>query len=73
MRKNHDRLKEESTIDYPFAEERFDCNVENFKRRRALTPFWRFDMESRLFFERILDVRKAKEMVFVTNGKARGR
>ena len=43
---------------------RFEMNVENFKRRRALAP--RLDAESRLFFERIMSVKKMQELVFIT-------
>lgn len=53
--------------------ERYDSNVENSKRRRALSPFGAFDVDSRLFFERILMVRKAKELIFVSAARAKNR
>ena len=54
------------------ADSRFDSNIESFKRRRALAPS-SFEMDSRSFFDRILNVKKFRELVFVTNAKAKGR
>lgn len=48
-------------------------SVENFKRRRALTPSSGLDVDSKLFFERILNVKKVREFVFITKAKARNR
>ncbi|OGW90557.1 MAG: hypothetical protein A3D28_04385 [Omnitrophica bacterium RIFCSPHIGHO2_02_FULL_63_14] len=52
--------------------QRFYPNVESFKRRRALMPFGPFDIGSR-FFDRVLSVRKMKELVFISSARARGR
>ncbi|HTL70988.1 MAG TPA: hypothetical protein VL404_06830 [Candidatus Eisenbacteria bacterium] len=49
-------------------------SIENHKRRRALPPFsGALDPGSRLFFDRILSVRKIREFIFITNAKARTR
>ena len=48
-------------------------SIENFKRRRALPTFSSLDMSSRLFFERVLSVRKIREMVFIPKAQARSR
>ena len=48
-------------------------SIENFKRRRALPTFSSLDMNSRLFFERVLSVRKIREMVFIPKALARSR
>ena len=48
-------------------------SVENFKRRRALPPFSTLDTSSRLFFERILAVKKDRELVFFTKASAKSR
>ena len=55
------------------ADARFDSNVENFKRRRALTPLSQFDLDPRSFFDRILDVKKFRELVFVSNARTKNR
>ena len=47
----------------------FEATLENFKRRRALLHTSPVDMRSKLFFERILQVKKAKDPVFC--GRAR--
>jgi hypothetical protein len=46
-------------------------SIENFKRRRALPTFSSLDMSSRLFFERVLSVRKIREMIFIPKAQAR--
>lgn len=51
---------------------RFDVTIENFKRRRALPPA-PIDDGSMMFFERILCVKKIRELVFITRAKARTR
>ena len=48
-------------------------SVENGKRRRALAPFSALDTDSRLFFERIVSVKKIRDFVFITKANARGR
>lgn len=52
---------------------RFDTNVENLKRRGALLPMYSLDMNSRVFFDRVLTVRKVREFVFITKSNSRGR
>jgi hypothetical protein len=52
---------------------RFDMNVENMKRRGALLPMYSLDMNSRVFFDRVLTVRKVREFVFITKANAKGR
>ena len=47
--------------------------VENFKRRRTLRPFNSLDVASRLFFQRILTVKRAREIVFITRAGAKSR
>lgn len=47
-------------------------NVENHKRRHALS-FGGPDPESRIFFEKILSVKKVREFVFITKATARSR
>ncbi|OGW80700.1 MAG: hypothetical protein A3C47_07075 [Omnitrophica bacterium RIFCSPHIGHO2_02_FULL_51_18] len=51
------------------SELQFEATLENFKRRRALSPLSPIDMRSRLFFERILQVKKIRDLVFC--GRAR--
>ena len=53
-------------------EERFDGQVENFKRRRALPPLSAVEGDSE-FFNRILNVKKIQEMIFITKTVARTR
>ena len=52
---------------------RFDTNVENMKRRGALLPMYSLDMNSRVFFDRVLTVRKVREFVFITKSNTKGR
>lgn len=48
-------------------------NVENDKRRRMLAPLTGLDPSSRLFFDRILSVRKIREFIFISRStKVRG-
>ena len=47
-------------------------SIENAKRRRALQPFsGPLDLKSRLFFDRILSVRKAREIIFIGKASAK--
>lgn len=48
-------------------------SVENFKRSRAAAPFCLVDANSKLFFEKILSVKKHDEIVFITSSKSRER
>jgi hypothetical protein len=50
----------------------FDATIENFKRRRSLPP-GPVDDGSMMFFDRILCVKKIRELVFITRAKARTR
>ncbi len=52
---------------------RFDSNIESFKHRRAFTAYPALDMGSRVFFERIVNVKKIKELVFVSKARAKSR
>lgn len=53
-----------------FTPSDFECaNVENFKRRRALLTLPAVDIRSKLFFERMLTVRRDRDIVFVAKGK----
>ena len=61
--------KEPLGIDASDVSLRFDANIENFKRRRALPPVSPLDIGSRLFFERILNVKKIREFIFITKGR----
>lgn len=54
------------------TESYFDYNVENFKRRRALSLCGP-DEESKLFFDRILNVKKIREFIFITKAAAKKR
>lgn len=56
-----------------YRNDRFDTNVENLKRRGALLPMYSLDMNSRVFFDRVLTVRKVREFVFITKSKPKGR
>jgi len=58
---------------YSYNESKFDSNVETFKRRRGLPPFSLLDSESRSFFQRILNVKKIRELVFITKASTKDR
>jgi len=62
-------IRKEITQVYSCDEE----SVENFKRRRALSPFSILDASSRLFFERIVNVKKTPEFVFITKARSKER
>ena len=53
--------------------DRFNVNLENFKKRRALPGSGFVDANSRLFFERIVDTKKNREFVFITKAKSKDR
>ncbi len=58
----------------PFATQPSEgVSIESFKRRRTLQPFSYLDAGSRLFFERVLTVKKAREFVFVSRARAKNR
>ncbi|GEM_PF-1258162 len=60
--------------DDPFATKPSEgVSIENFKRRRTLQPLNYLDAGSRLFFERVLTVKKAREFVFVSKARAKNR
>ena len=46
-----------------------DSSIENDKRRQALPPFLALGSDSRLFFERIVSVRKNTEFAFFRKNK----
>jgi hypothetical protein len=48
-------------------------SVENFKRRRSLPAFSVLDMSSIHFFDRILSIKKDRELIFIPKQHARGR
>lgn len=52
---------------------RLDSCVENYKRRRSVSPLSHWEEESKLFFERLLFRKKEKETVFVPSAKAKAR
>ncbi len=60
-------------MDYYRMDSRFDSNVENFKRRHALRHFASLDTSSKLFFERIVSVKKIRDFIFITKASAKGR
>lgn len=49
-----------------------DDNIENFKRRRAVSPFTSLDDETRAFFEKMVSVRKLKDFAFLRREDSRG-
>ncbi len=51
------------------SEFRFGETLENFKRRRALSHSSPIDMRSKLFFERILSVKKVRDLIFCGRGR----
>ena len=51
----------------------FIANVENFKRRRVLQSFWSLDMSSKMFFKRVLHVKREGEMIFITKTQSKNR
>ena len=71
MRKEMER--EDSKSGFDTFESEVVSNIENFKRRRALRPFWSLDLSSRLFFERALHVKRSGEFVFLTKSQSRNR
>ncbi len=52
---------------FTVSELQFEATLENFKRRRALSS--PIDIRSKLFFERILHIKKVRDLVFF--GRAR--
>lgn len=55
---------------YVRAHTRFSGTVENCKRRHCLTPYM-LDAGSRHFFERVLNVRKMQDFVFIQRKHAK--
>lgn len=60
--------KDFSAASFIPSELRFEETLENFKRRRALCHSSPIDMRSRLFFERILSVKKVRDLIFCNRG-----
>ncbi len=52
---------------------RFDMNIENLKRRGALPRFSLFEDSSRSFFDRILNVKKIRDIIFVPKARTKNR
>ena len=52
---------------------RFDTNIENLKRRGALVPFSLFEHDPREILDRLLNVRKIRDIIFVPKVKAKSR
>lgn len=52
---------------------RFDTNVENLKRRGALVPFSLFEHDPREILDRLLNVRKIRDIIFVPKVKPKSR
>ena len=48
-------------------------SIENFKRRRALPPCFDRTGDYRVYFDRLLNVRKARELVFITKAGMKAR
>lgn len=71
MKRNIEPMHENGRDLYDGA--RRETCVENCKRRRALLQMGPLDIDSRLFFERVMMVRKAKEFIFISNAKAKTR
>ena len=65
MKKN--KLHNDRPVFLLHDESRFECNVENLKRHRALGG------EAQHFFDRLLNVKKVREMVFITKANAKSR
>lgn len=66
-------VRDETESCWSLMPPRWSGNVENFKRRRALQPGPGLDFQSQLFFERILNIKKMRELVFITKSLAKGR
>ncbi len=71
MKRNIEAMHANGTNPYEGA--RRETCVENCKRRRALLQMGPMDVDARLFFERIMMVRKAKDFIFISNAKAKTR
>lgn len=68
MRRN--LKKEIYEAKFTCGDSRFDTNVENFKRRQALPPLPLFDGDLE-FFDRVLNVKKVRDFIFVTKSAAK--
>ncbi len=68
MKKSIKRNDREVFFSYGAA--RFECSVENLKRHRALDPL---DGDTQNFFNRVLNVKKIREFVFITKANAKSR
>ena len=66
-------LKRSLDTDCDAFSEDVGLNIENFKRRQVLQPFWSLDLSSKLFFERALHVKRGGEFVFLTKSQGRNR
>ena len=59
-----------SSARYVATHSRFHSSVENFKRRRAL-PLASSFSDDLCFFDRVLSVKKIRELVFITRAAAK--
>ena len=66
-------VKENSRRGFDAFENEVIANIESVKRRRALRPFWPLDLNSKLFFERALHVKRGGDFVFLTKSQSRNR
>ena len=66
-------LRENSKTGFDAFGDEIISNIENFKRRRALHPFYSLDLSSKLFFERALHVKRGGEFIFLTKSQGRNR
>ena len=68
MKKN--KLRNDRPVYMLHDESRFECNVENMKRHRALgCP----GSDTQHFFDRVLSVKKVREFMFITKANAKSR
>ena len=52
---------------------RFDTNIENLKRRGALPPFSLFEGDPRVLLDRLLNVKKIRDIISLPKARAKSR
>jgi len=57
----------------PMRHSRFDTNIENLKRRGALPPFSLFEGDPRILLDRLLNVKKIRDIIFAPKARAKSR
>ena len=57
----------------PMRTSRFDTNIENLKRRGALPPFSLFEGDPRVLLDRLLNVKKIRDIIFAPKVRAKSR